>query len=238
MRDLAGDAGVFVRSMASRGSLGGLAAATASFVQVLDAAGFELIFIETVGAGQDEVDIARLAHTTMVIEAPGLGDEIQAIKAGLLEIADILVVNKADRPGVENTEHALRNMLELAETPTLHQQQPIGKITSQGEEDEIANLTKWSIPILRSVATQGMGIPELCKAIDKHRQFLLSSGEWRRRERFRLQSELETLVQVNLMSRWRANISEERYQNVLEKLVERDISPRQAAKILLNGGAS
>ncbi len=119
MRDLAGDPGVFIRSMASRGSLGGLARATAGVVQALDAAGFELILIETVGAGQAEVDIARLAHTTLVVEAPGMGDEIQAIKAGILEIADILVVNKADRPGVENTERALRAMLQLAH-PVAH----------------------------------------------------------------------------------------------------------------------
>ncbi|MFN2152945.1 MAG: methylmalonyl Co-A mutase-associated GTPase MeaB, partial [Anaerolineales bacterium] len=104
MKDLAGDPGVFIRSMASRGSLGGLATATAGIVQAFDAAGFEVILIETVGAGQAEVDIARLAHTTLVVEAPGLGDDIQAIKAGILEIADILVINKADRPGVENTE--------------------------------------------------------------------------------------------------------------------------------------
>src|SRR6185436_19381852 len=114
MRDLSGDEGVFIRSMATRGSLGGIAQTTAAFTQVFDAAGFEIIIIETVGAGQSEVDIARLAHTTLVVEAPGLGDEIQAIKAGILEIADVLVVNKADRPGVENTERALRSMLDLA----------------------------------------------------------------------------------------------------------------------------
>ena len=112
MRDLAGDPGVFIRSMASRGSLGGLAAATAVAVDVMDAAGFEIILIETVGAGQGEVDVASLAHTTLVVEAPGLGDDIQAIKAGILEIADILVINKADMPGVENTERALRGLLQ------------------------------------------------------------------------------------------------------------------------------
>ena len=113
MKDLSGDPGVFIRTMASRGSLGGLAQSTAGVVQVFDAAGYDIILIETVGAGQGEVDIARLAHTTLVVEAPGLGDDIQAIKAGILEIADILVVNKADRPGVENTEKALKSMLEL-----------------------------------------------------------------------------------------------------------------------------
>ena len=113
MRDLAGDPGVFIRSMASRGELGGLARSTASVVQILDAAGFDLIMVETVGAGQNEVDIARLAHTTIVVDSPGMGDDIQAIKAGILEIADILVINKADYPGVENTERALRANLDL-----------------------------------------------------------------------------------------------------------------------------
>jgi LAO/AO transport system kinase len=114
MRDLAGDNGIFIRSMATRGSVGGIAQTTASLSQVFDAAGFDIVIIETVGAGQSEVEVARLAHTTIVVEAPGLGDDIQAIKAGILEIADILVINKADRPGVENTERALRSTLELA----------------------------------------------------------------------------------------------------------------------------
>ncbi len=114
MRDLSGDNGIFIRSMAARGSVGGIAQTTASIAQVFDAAGFDIVIIETVGAGQSEVDVARLAHTTIVVEAPGLGDDIQAIKAGILEIADILVINKADRPGVENTERALRSTLELA----------------------------------------------------------------------------------------------------------------------------
>jgi len=115
MKDLGGDPGVFIRSMAARGSLGGLAQTTAGIVQVFDAAGYARVIIETVGAGQGEVDIARLAHTTLVVEAPGFGDDIQAIKAGILEIADILVVNKADRPGVESTEKALKMMLELGQ---------------------------------------------------------------------------------------------------------------------------
>src|SRR3989304_2910470 len=113
MRELSGDAGVFIRSMATRGSLGGLAAATAGVAHALDAAGFDLIFIETVGSGQVEVEVAKLAHTTLVVEAPGLGDDVQAIKAGILEIADILVLNKADRPRVEAAERALLGMLKL-----------------------------------------------------------------------------------------------------------------------------
>ena len=113
MRDLSGDSGVFIRSMATRGSLGGLARATRDAIRVLDAGGFDLILVETVGAGQNEVDIVRAADTTVVVEAPGMGDEVQAIKAGILEIADVLVVNKADRQGVNHTVQALRMMLEL-----------------------------------------------------------------------------------------------------------------------------
>ena len=113
MRDLSGDSGVFIRSMATRGSLGGLARATRDAIRVLDAAGFDVVLVETVGAGQNEVDIVRAADTTVVVEAPGMGDEVQAIKAGILEIADVLVVNKADRQGVNHTVQALRMMLEI-----------------------------------------------------------------------------------------------------------------------------
>src|SRR4026209_536620 len=156
MRDLSGDEGVFIRSMASRGSLGGIAQKTASVVQVFDAAGYEIIFIETVGAGQSEVDVARLAHTTIVVEAPGLGDEIQAIKAGILEIADVLVINKADRPGVENTERALRSTLELAH-PTKRVFRHHGKDMSVAAvHNEMEAM--WIPPINKTVSTEGKGI--------------------------------------------------------------------------------
>lgn len=215
MRDLAGDPGVFIRSMASRGALGGLAATTANVVLALDAAGFEVILIETVGAGQAEVDIARLAHTTLVVEAPGLGDEIQAIKAGILEIADILVVNKADLPGVEATERALKNMLQLA-IP--------GHSTQTG----------WQPPLIRTVATEGIGVAELYAEIARHRRHLEQSGEWQRRERARLQFELDHLLQTVLVSRWRAGVPDEKYLEVLDKLVQRRLSPWEAVELLLN----
>ena len=120
MRDLAGDPGIFIRSMATRGNLGGLAHATADVISVLDAAGFERILVETVGVGQAEVDIASAAHTTVVVEAPGLGDEVQAIKAGVLEIADLFAVNKADREGADHTVMALQMMQGLAPVPAGH----------------------------------------------------------------------------------------------------------------------
>jgi LAO/AO transport system kinase len=236
MRDLAGDPGVFIRSMASRGTLGGLAATTASIALALDAVGFEVILIETVGAGQAEVDIARLAHTTLVVEAPGLGDEIQAIKAGILEIADILVVNKADRPGVENTERALRGMLLLAHPDqrpgSLHHAQAYAPAVAQLPLPEASI---WQPPILRTVATEGTGVGELFQEIARHRVYLAESGEWQRRERLRLQSELDMLLQALLVSRWRQTVSAETYQSVVDRLLQREISPWQAVEVLLDG---
>jgi LAO/AO transport system kinase len=235
MRDLSGDPGVFIRSMAARGSLGGLAPTTASMVQAFDAAGYEIIMIETVGAGQAEVDIARLAHTTLVVEAPGLGDDIQAIKAGILEIADILVVNKADRPGVENTERALRSMLELA-----HPAPRIFKHHGQFEqvfphEPILEGNGFWLPPIVRTIAIKGDGLPELVAAINDHHQHLADTGERENRDRARLQAELDMLIQNNLVYRWRKLVSDALYQETLDSLIARRISPHQAAEILMNG---
>lgn len=232
MRDLSGDDGVFIRSMASRGSVGGLAQKTAAFVQVFDAAGYEIIIIETVGAGQSEVDIARLAHTTIVVEAPGMGDDIQAIKAGILEIADVLVVNKADRPGVENTERALRSTLELAH-PTKRVFRHHGQNISVDTPEEETSL--WIPPILRTISTEGTGIPELVDAIAQHATHLHQSGDWSARDRARLRSELEAVLQDELMNRFLAGIHPDAYKEILEKVIRRDISPYDAVHSLLNG---
>ena len=235
MRDLSGDPGVFIRSMAARGSLGGLAPATAAVAQVFDAAGFDLVLIETVGAGQAEVDVARLAHTTVVVEAPGLGDDIQAIKAGILEIADILVVNKADRPGVENAERALRGMLQLASPgpPLAHHHGWLETLAVEVPRE--APTPAWEPPILRTVATEGAWVAELAKAIDRHRAYLESSGDWQRRDRARLRVELESLLRARLVARWRENVPADRYQAVLDRLAARQISPHQAVEALLDG---
>jgi LAO/AO transport system kinase len=238
MRDLAGDPGVFIRSMASRGSLGGLARTTSALVQVFDAAGFDLIMIETVGAGQAEVDIARLAHTTLVVEAPGMGDDIQAIKAGILEVADVLVVNKADHPGVEGTERALRAMLELAHpSPRVFRHHGRKEVLPE-EHAQAQDQPVWVPPIQRTIATDGKGIPEVAAAIARHRQHLEHSGDLARRERFRLQTELENLLQATLVARWREASSTQAYLEVLDDLVRRHISPHQAVTQLINGGYS
>jgi len=232
MRDLAGDPGVFIRSMATRGSLGGLAKATAAMAQVFDAAGFDIVLIETVGAGQAEVDIARLAHTTLVVEAPGLGDEIQAIKAGILEIADILIVNKADLPGVENTERALRGMLDLGH--------PVAKIfrghgkTMSLTGSEPVGPAMWLPPILRTTATDGTGVEALVTAISQHGQHLHQSGEWGRREHARLEAELDLLVTEMLVSQFRAGLPEARFKEVLEQVVQRKLSPWEAVRVLMD----
>ena len=234
MRDLSGDPNVFIRSMASRGSLGGLAQATANVVQVFDAAGFDIVIVETVGAGQSEVDIARLAHTTLVVEAPGLGDDIQAIKAGILEIADILVVNKADRPGVENTEKSLKSMLELAH-PTARVFKHHGTYMSVSMPEPNQNANLWIPPIQKTVSTEGKGIPELVAAIARHVQHLRSSGDWTLRERTRLEVELEALIRDSLMTKFREDISSQQYEETLEKVIQRNISPWEAVRMLLNG---
>jgi LAO/AO transport system kinase len=235
MRDLSGDEGVFIRSMASRGSLGGIAQKTASVVQVFDAAGYEIIIIETVGAGQSEVDVARLAHTTVVVEAPGLGDEIQAIKAGILEIADVLVINKADRPGVENTERALRSTLELAHPARGAKRffRHHGKTMSVSAPTMDSNI--WIPPVLKTVATEGKGIDEVIEAITKHATHLQESGDWAARDRARLRSEMEVLLQESLMDRFMETISPKEYQAIVENVVDRNLSPYEAVKALLNG---
>jgi len=232
MRDLSGDEGVFIRSMAARGALGGIAQKTAAVVQVFDAAGYEIIIIETVGAGQSEVDIARLAHTTLVVEAPGLGDEIQAIKAGILEIADVLVINKADRPGVENTERALRSTLELAH-PTKRAFRHHGKSMSISAPE--VDATIWIPPINKTVATEGKGIDRVAESIAKHAAHLRQSGDWAARDRARLGSEMEALLRETLMTRFLENIPQKNYDETLENVVNRHISPYEAVQFLLNG---
>lgn len=237
MRELSGDSGVFIRSMATRGSLGGLALATAGMTQVLDAAGFDVILIETVGAGQSEVEIAKLAHTVLVVDVPGLGDDVQAIKAGILEIADILVLNKADRPGVEAAERALLGMLKLGH-PTKHLVQHHGRVEEVlAPADTIpAGATPaddWLIPIRRTVATEGAGLPELLEVLAAHKAHLKKSGDWQRRERARLDTQLQDLVKQALMANWRSTVTTAQYAKTLDQLVARQLSPRQAQQALL-----
>jgi LAO/AO transport system kinase len=234
MKDLSGDSDVFIRSMASRGALGGLARATAGIVRVFDAAGYDHILIETVGAGQGEVDIVRLAHTTLVVEAPGLGDDIQAIKAGILEIADILVINKADRPGVENTEKALRSVLDLSRISAAdlahHGDQSSGDGHAPPRQDS------WEVPIQRTVAINDEGISELVARIAEHRTFLERTGSWLARERERVQAEMALALQATLLEQFHARVPETRYNEIVEQVFSKRLSPGEAIELLVQNG--
>lgn len=211
MRDLAGDPGVFIRSMATRGSLGGLAQATNDVVKVLDAVGFDVILIETVGAGQSEVEIARTAHTTVVLEAPGMGDEVQALKAGLMEIADILVVNKADRPGAARTARALEMV--------------INRNASAADDG-------WVPPILQTVALDGSGVSELWNAIEEHRKYLCVSGLLAKRERMRIEAELLNVLQRHLLDRLVSRVGEKRLETWIERIMAREVDVYTATQEL------
>ena len=230
MRDLAGDEGVFIRSMASRGELGGLARATAAVVRVLDAAGFDLILIETVGAGQSEIEIARLAHTTIVVECPGMGDDIQAVKAGILEIADILAVNKADLPGAETTERILRANLELGYPQAVSAKAGHGGFQ---EADAQSSIEGWCPPVIKTVATEGTGVPEVIKAISQHRDYLKKTGLFQKRDGERLQVEFEQILSRAIMENWRNQFSKEKVDGALMEVLSHQRSPASAVKELL-----
>ncbi len=231
MRDLAGDEGIFIRSMASRGALGGLSAATAAAAEVLDAAGYGVILIETVGAGQDDVEIVRLAHTTIVVEAPDLGDDVQAIKAGILEIADILVLNKADLPGEARAERALRSALELADA-TRPFTGNSGHHRDQAETSRIMQ-KGWRPPLIKTIATSGQGTTELYHAILAHKQHLMDDKLWDDKNAARLTNELEHHLRENLFDNWQKGIDRDTYQRVLKSVLSHRLSPQQAALDLL-----
>ncbi len=179
MQDHATDDGVYIRSMSSRGHLGGLAAATPQAVRVLEGAGCDVVLVETVGVGQAEVEIASLADTTLVLLAPGMGDAIQAVKAGILEIADVFVVNKADRPGADATYRDIQGMLGLGER-------------APGQ---------WRPQVVRATAVRGEGVDEVLGAVEKHRAWLVESGELRRRREARAAAEVEAIALGELRAR-------------------------------------
>ncbi len=204
------DTGVFIRSMATRGQLGGLASMTNDVVRVMDACGKEIVIVETVGVGQDEVDIARAAHTTLLVEVPGMGDDIQAIKAGVLEIADVLVINKADREGVERLNLHLQAMLSLAPKKT------------------------WRVPILKTIAAQSQGISELTDKLESHLAYLKSSGEYLQRERARLRDELLSRVREEITRRvLRREAQPGGLSEMLTQLENRQVDLAEAALLLL-----
>jgi len=214
MSDLAGDEGVYIRSMATRGALGGMARATLDSVDILDVAGYDYILIETVGVGQDEVEIASASHTTLVVSAPGLGDEIQAIKAGILEIADIHVVSKSDRPDARATISDLTQMLALGIS--------------------LDATAAWRPPVLATSSMKGEGFEELVSALEKHKTFLQGSEAGRTRSRkiaqFRMLKTAEDLLRIRFNER-----SAGRVAAMADRLVSREINPYAAGEQLIEG---
>ena len=204
------DPGVFIRSMATRGHLGGLALATPQAVRVLDAVGKAWIVIETVGVGQVEVEIAGHADTTVVVVNPGWGDSVQTAKAGLMEIADVFVVNKADRPGSAETQSDLVGMLELSSRRV------------------------WRPPIVRTVATTGEGVDELFEAIAAHRSHLEATGDADARRRARLREELRGLVAAEMLERASKLCSGQRFETIVDDVARRARDPYAAADELLH----
>ena len=213
MQDHATDPGVFIRSMATRGHLGGLSLSTPEAIRMLDAVGRQWILVETVGVGQVEVEIAGKADTTVVVLNPGWGDSVQANKAGLMEIADIFVINKADRKGVEETRRDVEQMLELSDL------------------DHDA----WRPPIIATVGNTGEGVPTLWDAIAEHRSIIETSGELLRRRQFRLREELREIVARRLEQRAREICTGDRWDTLQQGVLDRTIDPWSAADEMLRG---
>jgi LAO/AO transport system kinase len=213
MQDHATDREVYIRSMASRGHLGGLAWTTPQALRVLDAAGCDVILVETVGVGQSEVEIAGLADTTLVLLAPGMGDGIQAAKAGILEIGDLYVVNKADRDGADQVKRDLRSMLALADRP-------------EGS---------WKPPIVSTVAAKGEGLDQVVAEIDRHHAWLESSGELERRRTRRARDEIEAIAVTALRARWGDVHGRSELDELATAVVAGESDPYAAADVLLEG---
>ena len=213
MMELAGDPNVFIRSMASRGSLGGLSAATRDVVRAMDAAGYNPIIIETIGTGQAEVEVMRAAQTVLVVSAPGMGDEIQAIKAGILEIADIFVVSKADKPGADQTVAELAMLLSLDPHRRHHDK----------------SKPYWRIPVLKTSAIKDQGITQLVDAIEQHYQYLVESDMLANRTQRQVRSEVEALVLHSVMLALRDKVTEAEWQQLMEDITTRERDPYSVA---------
>jgi len=212
MQELSTDPGVFIRSMATRNYPGGIAKATKDSVKILDAAGKDIIIVETAGAGQSEVEIIKVAQTVVVIHAPGLGDEIQAIKAGLMEIADIFVVNKADRENADKAVMDIQSILQL----------------NNKEE-------AWRTPVLKTVALTGEGVPQLIEKLEEHRRFLEKETE-RRKSLLRAESELVEALKEKVVDAIIEELKKGgKFEELLQKILKREIDPASAAEKLFHG---
>ena len=213
MTELAGHKDVYIRSMASRGATGGLSRAVLDGIVLLDAAGFDVVILETVGVGQAEVDVISVAHSVLLVSVPGLGDDIQAIKAGLIEIADIHVVNKADRPGADLTVKQLRESLRLA-----HRQ-----------------AGQWNVPILKATATTGEGVAELLDETAKHRSWMATHGALREVERRNAATRIRWAAEALIADRLQTGFRD--FDSAVGAVIAREEEPRQAAARLLTAMA-
>jgi LAO/AO transport system kinase len=234
MQDHATDPGVFIRSLGTRGHLGGLSRSTADLVAVLDAMGKDVVLVETVGVGQDEIEVAELAHTVVVVAIPGMGDDIQAIKAGVLEVADVFCVNKADREGADRTVRDLQVMLELRRAvqrpPPDHDasHRPAGAAAAPAAPEG------WEPPIVRTVGTSGEGIEELAAAVERHRLHLEASGERATRETARARAGFVAILRERLLAGALSRLEAEtgRLDEVAARIAARQADPYQLAEEL------
>ncbi|MCC6319450.1 MAG: methylmalonyl Co-A mutase-associated GTPase MeaB [Gemmatimonadaceae bacterium] len=247
MESVALDPGVFIRSLATRGSLGGLSASARVVADVLDAFGFDRILLETVGVGQSELDIARVADSTLVVLVPESGDSIQTLKAGLMEIADLFVVNKADRPGADRMRNDIELMLGLRAGLTLrdvpaHHGVDLGRINNPGKAARLAAATEqpaaWVPPVIRSVAAKGEGTTEIVDALDRHARYLETSGELERRRRARWREQVVEVAEQRIRRRVWEDAGIRRYiEQQLPAIASGHVSPFGIADELLHRGA-
>jgi LAO/AO transport system kinase len=210
MNELTMDEGVFIRSMATRGSLGGMSRKTAEVVKILDAAGKDIVIIETVGVGQSEVDIVKAADTTLVVLVPGLGDDIQAIKAGILEIGDVFAINKADRDGVERLHIEIEMMLDLDQ-----------------------NETEWRPKITRTIASQNQGVVELVDSIEEHAAYMVKTGLIQKRRFARTRNEILTMLDEAIQAYLKKKVANSRFEALTEEVSQRKNDPYSAVKSIL-----
>ncbi len=229
MRELSGDEGVFIRSMAGRGAQGGIAAAAADACAVLDAHGFDIVLVETIGAGQSETEVARLAHTVVLVEAPGMGDDVQAIKAGIVEIADIIVVNKSDRPGAEQTASALRAALDLAPRSQGHHG---AEIAGKPETRGATGPDDWAVLVLQTTATQSEGISALLERIGAHRIWLAAGAQGAQRQARRSRDEIVFRLRELLFRRALARLAEGELEALAARVAACELSAAEAAQMI------
>jgi LAO/AO transport system kinase len=224
MQELSMDKGVFIRSMGTRGNLGGLARATNDVIRILDAFGRDVIIIETVGAGQADVDIMHAVHTSVIVMVPGMGDDIQAIKAGILEIGDIFVVNKADKNGVDRTVMELEMMLDISDRFTKGE----STVGARPKMDK-----GWRPPVIKTIATSGVGVPDLQGKIEEHMEYMRRTNILQMQEKKRIENELMAIIRNRMTEHTMERIKDGEYDELVQKVVTHELDSYSAADEIL-----